>query len=79
MHESGAPIPKTHNLNELINLLLPYDPSLGRLRRGLKSLSRYGVDYRYPGPRATTRELKSAVRIAEKVRTELRAKLGLAK
>jgi HEPN domain-containing protein len=79
LQEFGAAIPKTHNLYDLLNLLLPHDGTLAPLRRGLKSLTRYAVEYRYPGPRSTTRELKSAIRIVEKVRTELRTRLGLKK
>ena len=42
-----------------------------------KSLTRYGVEYRYPGVRATTRRMRAALRQAERVRCELRERLGL--
>lgn len=77
LQELGLAVPKTHNLNDLLDLLLPRDATLEPLRRGLRSLIRYAVEYRYPGPRARTREMQSALRIAGRVRTVLRSKLGL--
>ena len=62
---------------KILDLLLPHDATLAPLRRGLKSLRRYAVDYRYPGKRASTRQMRSALRIAERVRAELRIRLGL--
>ncbi len=77
LQEKGAAIPKTHNLRDLCNLLLPHDQKLAPLRRGLKSLTRYAVEHRYPDPRATTRQLEAALRHAERVRGECRTRLGL--
>jgi hypothetical protein len=42
-------VPRTHDLEDLLDLLLPHDPTLKPLRRGLGSLTRYAVEYRYPG------------------------------
>jgi hypothetical protein len=70
-------VPRTHNLNDLLDLLLPHDATLAPLRRGLRSLSRYAVDFRYPGVSATTRRMQAALRHAERVRSELRNRLGL--
>jgi HEPN domain-containing protein len=77
LQERGAIVPRTHDLQDLLDLLLPADTTLGLLRRGLASLTRYAVEYRYPGLRARTREMRSALRIAERVRIELRTRLGL--
>ena len=77
LQELGRVVPRTHNLNDLLDLLLPHDVTLASLRRGLKGLTRYAVEYRYPGLRARTREMQSALRLAERVRTELRIRLGL--
>jgi len=77
LQELGVAVPKTHNLKPLLDLLLPYDATLARLRRILLSLTKCAVDYRYPGARATTRQMQAALRHAERVRTELRARLGL--
>jgi HEPN domain-containing protein len=78
LQECGAAVPpKTHNLKDLLDLLLPYDATLAPLRRVLVSLTRYAVDYRYPERRATTRQMQRALRHAERVRLELRVRLGL--
>jgi hypothetical protein len=65
-------------LEDILNLLLPNDATLAPLRRALHSLTRYAVDYRYPGIRATTRQMVSALRHMERVRREMRTRLGLA-
>jgi hypothetical protein len=77
LQEKGVAVPKTHNLKELLNLLLPHDATLAPLRRGLISLTQYAVEYRYPGRRATRRGMESALRNAARVRREVRARLGL--
>jgi hypothetical protein len=58
-------------------LLLPYDATLAPLRRSVASLTKYAVEYRYPGTSATTRQMQSALKIAERLRRELRARLDL--
>lgn len=55
LQELGISIPRIHNLTQLIDLLLPYDSTLRPLRRSLKTLTRYAVEFRYPGWSATTR------------------------
>jgi HEPN domain-containing protein len=77
LQEVGAVLPKTHNLKDLLKLLLPHDGALSRLKRGLGSLSRFAVDYRYPGLRATNKRMQSAIKQAGRVRSELRLRLGL--
>jgi HEPN domain-containing protein len=77
LQEKGAVAPKTHNLKDRLNLLAPHDASLSKLGRGLISLTRYAVEYRYPGMRATTKRMNVALRRAERVRREVRARLGL--
>lgn len=77
LQELGLVVPRTHNLHDLLNLLLPHDAALAPLRRVLIALSRYAVEYRYPGVRATTRRMHSALRHADRVRAVLRARLQL--
>ena len=50
---------------------------LASLRRSLRALTPFAVNFRYPGARATTRRMQAALRKAERVRTALRARLGL--
>lgn len=70
-------MPKTHDLRDLLNLLLPPDGTLKPLRKGLKSLTRHALEYFYPGVRATSRAMEAALRHTERVRRELRERLGL--
>jgi hypothetical protein len=70
-------VPRSHILNDLLNLLVPHDATLASLRRAAKSLTPYAANFRYPGAWATTRRMEAALRQAQRVRTELRARLGL--
>jgi hypothetical protein len=47
------------------------------LRRMVVSLSRYAVDYRYPGLSVSMRQMHAALRHAERVRSAIRTILGL--
>src|SRR5262249_31241711 len=51
LQELGVAVPKTHDLEDLLDLLLPHDATLAPLRRVLIGLGRYAVDDRYPGSR----------------------------
>lgn len=77
LQESGLPITRTHDLESLLADLVPHFPSLRRLRRGLAFLSNFAVETRYPGKNATTRQMKAALRWAERVRQECRAILRI--
>src|SRR5438445_4467245 len=46
LQESGMVVPRTHDLADVLDLLLPTDATLARLRRRAGSLTRYAVDYR---------------------------------
>src|SRR5262249_26150188 len=73
----GSPVPRTHDLEELLNRLLLHDATLGVLLKTLAALNRYAVEYRYPGRSASDRQARAALRRAEQVRGELRSRLGL--
>ncbi len=77
LQEAGISALKTHNLVQLLDLLLPGDKTLRRFRPSCKSLSRFAVDYRYPGLTATKRQAEAARRSAIQLRGEIRARLGL--
>jgi hypothetical protein len=77
MEELGLTVPRTHQLISLLPLLTPSHPTLASLRRGLDYLTRFAVDTRYPGDRATRRQALSALRWADKVRADGRALLGV--
>jgi HEPN domain-containing protein len=75
--EQGDPIPKTHDLDRLLTLLLPNNPSLKSLRRGLLLLSAFAVETRYPGENATKRQADAAARIGRRTCGSVRVILRL--
>jgi HEPN domain-containing protein len=77
LQELGAAVPRTHDMADLVDLLLPHDRTLRSIRRGAGSLTQYAVEHRYPRKRATTRQMEAALRNAGRVRAELRSRLGL--
>ena len=77
LEELGLSIRKTHELEKLLDQLLPHHPLLRPLRRGSLFLTQFSVDIRYPGERATGRQAKAALRWAGKVRDTCRSQLGL--
>jgi HEPN domain-containing protein len=79
LQELDLPILKIHGLVELLELLLAKDATLKKLRqgRGLNDLSQFAVDVRYPGKIATGIQARAALNLAEKVRLEIRLRLGL--
>ena len=77
LEELGLGVPRTHILRDLGGLLLPHYPVLSKLQRGLKFLTRFAVDIRYPGENATKRQSAAARRWEQRVRREARKLLGL--
>jgi HEPN domain-containing protein len=75
--ELGIAIPRTHVLKDLLALLLRHYPTLASLRRGLTFLTRFAVETRYPGAKATRRDTQAAFRWAGQVRDACRSLLGL--
>ncbi len=68
LQEYGAPVPRTHNLIDLLGLCLPYESTLAFQRDLLIVLDRYAVLYRYPGDSADREEARSAYRSISKLR-----------
>ena len=62
--------PKTHDIDELLDLVAPTDSKLSRSLRDVIVLTSYGVDVRYPGDflNVTGRNAQEAIQMAEKVR-----------
>ena len=77
LQELSLSIPHTHDLDDLLDLLLPHEATLHSLRRGMHFLTQFAVDYRYPGENATKRQAEAALRWVERVRHALRTRLGL--
>lgn len=47
LQEEGDPVPRTHDMEDLLELLLPHDATLKPLRRSVGSLTKYAVEHRY--------------------------------
>lgn len=77
LQEFALIIPKTHDLERLLSLILPVAPQLAGLKRRLAMLSQFAVEYRYPGMLATGRQARSSLQHARVVRAEIRLALGL--
>jgi HEPN domain-containing protein len=77
LEELSLAIPKTHDLDDLLTLLLPHHSSLRSLRRGLIFLTDFAVDNRYPGYNASKREAVSSLRWADRIRTAIRVLLDI--
>ena len=60
LQELGAPVPKTHNLEDLLNRLLPLEPQWILLKADLVQLTNYVVVFRYPGLRASKSDAQKA-------------------
>lgn len=77
IEELRQPVLKTHDLELLLNQLLPSYPSLRSLKRGLLFLTDFSVDARYPGNRATKRQATAALRWAFRARDKCSVLLGI--
>jgi HEPN domain-containing protein len=77
--EAGKHYPKTHDLEEVLDLILPIEPHLEVLRGKLASLTDYAFEFRYPGESATKEVARIALTNCRSVREELRLSLGLDK
>src|SRR6516162_2199537 len=67
LQEHDLPVPRTHDLVRLLELLRAHTPDLVPLRRGVKVLTDHAVDSRYPGDAMTKRQAATAARWAERV------------
>lgn len=77
MEEAGMRIPRTHDLELLLNGLLQVEPLWVALRPSLQALTDYAVDFRYPGSEARKAEAVQAMKDCKAIRTEARSSLGL--
>ena len=77
MEEAGMRIPKTHDLELLLNHLLPVEPLWTTLLPSLQALTDYAVDFRYPGSEAQKAEAVQAIKDCKAIRAEARVSLGL--
>ncbi len=77
LQENNIPIQRTHNLEELLNLVLPTIPAWENWKSGLSKLSEYAVETRYLGTSPTAADTEHAMQTCEMVRQAVRAQLKL--
>ncbi len=78
MEESSLPLQRTHDLEILLNHLLPFEPLWSAFRPDLQTLTDYAVDFRCPGHNAHKSHAQRALTACKAFRREARAALGLA-
>ena len=77
MEEAGMSIPRTHDLEDLLNQLLSIEPRWALFRAALQTLSDFAVDFRYPGQSAAKTQARQALADCTLVRREVRLRLGI--
>ena len=77
LQEAAIEFPKTHDLLQLLKLVLPVEPLWESLREELKVLNEYAVEFRYPGDSVTPEEVRQALSMCRTVRQLARLSLGL--
>ena len=77
LQEADMPVPRTHNLEELLNLIVPALPAWNQWQPDFKIITAYAVDPRYPGDSATSDNTQHAMHICHEVRQAVRAQLKL--
>ena len=77
LQEADIPVPRTHNLRELLALILPTLPAWAQWQPDVKKITEYAVDSRYPGESATPEDTQHAMHTCEAVRQAVRTSLKL--
>ena len=77
LQEANLPTPRTHDLNVLLDLIVPSLPAWEAWRADFSAFGAYAVDVRYPSDFPTRADAERAVRICDEVRRTVRAMLKL--
>ncbi len=77
LQENNIPIQRTHNLNDLLDLILPTIPAWRVWQNDLSTLTKHAVDSRYPEQIATASDAENAMRICGEIREAVRTELKL--
>jgi len=76
LQQEEIPISRTHDLTQLLRLLLPLHSDFEALLTDMEWLTTFAVEIRYPGESALEADAKQAVSIMERAITCIRAKFG---
>ena len=69
--EAGITFPRTHDLEALLELVLPAEPLWIIFRDQLSDLTSFAVTFRYPGESATREMAKIAIKNATQIRDQI--------
>lgn len=75
--EHAIAFPKIHDLEALLNLLIPVAPELEGFRDDIRRLTDMAVEVRYPGYSSDLLDAEEAFRTAGIIRTEMRKHFSL--
>jgi HEPN domain-containing protein len=75
--EAGIPFPKTHDLDVLLDLIVPLEPLWEAFRSGVSDLTSFAVAFRYPGESATRDMARLAVANAKQIREQIRSDMWI--
>ncbi|MDE0687604.1 MAG: HEPN domain-containing protein [Candidatus Poribacteria bacterium] len=75
LQEANISAPRTHNLEELLALILPTLPEWSHWQSDFKIITEYAVDPRYPGGSATADDTQHAMLMCDEVRQAVRTQL----
>ena len=77
LQEANLRVPRTHDLNALLDFIVPMHPEWRKWHTDFDTFEPYAVDVRYGKHFATAAEVENAVRVCGEVRTAIRAVLQL--
>ena len=77
LQEANIPFTRTHDLERLLNLILPTFPNWEVWQADFSTISEHAVDFRYPGKAATATDAQHAVKTCDQVRQSVLGQLGL--
>ncbi len=77
LQEENIPVPRTHNLEELLKLIVTTCPTWGFWQSDFSTLTEHAVHFRYPGKFATEDDAAHAIEVCNKVRQTVREALKL--
>ena len=77
LQEANIRFSKTHDLESLLDLIVPTITAWNAWRADFPTISDHAVDFRYPGKSATAENAQRAVQVCDKVRQAIRSELKL--
>ena len=77
LQEANIAVRRTHDLEELLDLVLPSKPAWAIWKPDFLILTTHAVDFRYPGKSSSATDADHAMKVCADVRKAVRGDLGL--